>query len=300
MRRLAALFVVVLVSIVLVGVVSLVAGCGGAARPAAVTTTPPHANTSAAGLRVGVVGNLSVRVPGAVIEHGRLAQVAGNVLVVVSASDPAAAAVPAAAAAHPVTHFALAGASARKQHLPNLAGLVLRHDQAALLAGVVAGLVAAEEGTRKARVAWVGPQDLALVAAFVRGVHDVAPGTVVLRASSRDSPAACKEAALGAVARGVVIVMAEGGTCAAAAIEGAHQQNHPGLQLSDFQLAQVAAARVVRDAVGGVYHGGEDLVFGAASGAIAVRFLDPRISAATGSRARAAAQQLAGGLRPSG
>jgi hypothetical protein len=134
----------------------------------------------------------------------------------------------------------------------------------------------------------------------VRGVHDVAPGAVVLRAWSADRPAACKEAALGALARGATILMAHGGLCATAAIAGAHQQNHPGLRLSDFLLPDVAAAQVVRDAVGGAYHGGEDLVFGAASGAVGVRTLDPRISAATAVRARAAAQELASGRSPSG
>jgi len=41
-------------------------------------------------------------------------------------------------------------------------------------------------------------------------------------------------------------------------------------------------------------------VFGARSGAIAVRTLDPRISPQVAVRARAAAQQLANGLRPTG
>jgi hypothetical protein len=57
---------------------------------------------------------------------------------------------------------------------------------------------------------------------------------------------------------------------------------------------------VVTDAVAGVYRGGEDIVFGASSGAIGVRHLDPRVSADIAVRARTAAQQLAGGLRPSG
>jgi hypothetical protein len=52
--------------------------------------------------------------------------------------------------------------------------------------------------------------------------------------------------------------------------------------------------------VAGVFRGGEDIVFGASSGAIGVRQLDPRISADIAVRARAAAQQLSSGLRPSG
>jgi hypothetical protein len=69
----------------------------------------------------------------------------------------------------------------------------------------------------------------------------------------------------------------------------------PGLQLSDFESRDVVTSLIARDAAAGVYHGGEDLVFGAASGAIGVGALDPRISLATLVRARAAAQQLASG-----
>jgi basic membrane lipoprotein Med (substrate-binding protein (PBP1-ABC) superfamily) len=285
----------------------LLAGCGGGANDAGPATTstrsiPPRAEQD--GLRIGVVGPLVLHVRGAVIEHGSLAEVAGDPLVVVSAAVPAATRVAATAAAQPVTHFALVGSSTSsatgKHPLKNLAGLVLRHDQAALLGGAVAGLVAVEVGATDARVAWVGPREPPLVDAFVRGVHTTDPGATVLRAFAPDRPAACKEAALGALGRGAIVVMARGGICADAAIAGAHQQNHPGLRLSDFELPEVAAAQIVTDAVAGVFHGGEDLVYGAASGAVAVRALDPRISSATAVRARAAAQQLAEGLRPSG
>jgi hypothetical protein len=94
--------------------------------------------------------------------------------------------------------------------------------------------------------------------------------------------------------------MAHGGLCAQAAIAGAHQQNRVGLQISDFELPNVPIGVVMGDAVAGVYRGGEDIVFDASSGAIGVRRLDPRISADIGVRARAAAQQLSSGLRPSG
>ncbi len=278
------------------------AGCGGANRTArpATTAVASTAARAAEGLRVGVVGPLSVRVPGAAVEHGTLAQLAGDPLVVVAASHSAARSVRAAAEADPVGHYAVVGASEKRPPLPNLTGLVFREDEAARLGGVVAGLAATEESAAATRVAWVGPREQHLADAFVRGVHDIAPGAVVLRAWSPDRPAACKEAALGALARGATIVMARGGLCADAAIAGAHQQNHPGLRLSDFLLPDAVATQVVRDAVGGVYHGGEDLVFGAASGAVGIRTLDPRISAATAVRARRAAQQLASGRPPSG
>jgi len=89
------------------------------------------------------------------------------------------------------------------------------------------------------------------------------------------------------------VVVADRGLCAEAAIAAAQQQNVAGLKLGDFEFRNVAANLVVRDAAAGVYHGGEDVVFGAGSGAIGVGRLDPRISVATLMRARAAAQELA-------
>jgi basic membrane lipoprotein Med (substrate-binding protein (PBP1-ABC) superfamily) len=277
----------------------LLAGCDDGGRSGTTTAGAPT-RTLPAGPHVLVVGPLRLQVAGATIEHGSLAAVSDQKLVVVSASAPAAASLEEAAVAHPETQFALDGGSARALRLPNVAGVVIRHAQAARLGGAVAGLAAAEESGRDARVAWVGPKELPLSAAFVRGVHEAAPGATILRAWSAERPAACKEAALAAIARGATVVMARGGECAAAAVAGARQQNRPGLRLADFELPRVAAAQVVRDALAGVYHGGEDVVFGASSGAVAIRTLDPRIPAAVAARARAAAGQLASGLRPSG
>ena len=93
-------------------------------------------------------------------------------------------------------------------------------------------------GRASRRVAWVGPRDASLVAAFVQGVHAVEPGTTILRQWSVDRPAACKESALTAVGRGATVIMAPHGLCAAAAIDGAHERNQPGLELSDFQLPE--------------------------------------------------------------
>jgi hypothetical protein len=279
------------------------AGCGSTVDRATTPTARPRPHltrtVAQAGLRIGVVRPLHVRVPGALSEPGTLRQSAGDALVVVSAESKDVDAVAAAADAHPTSHYAIVGASSRTNRRPNLAGLVFDDGQAALLGGVVAGLVAADEGGQEARVAWVGPEERRLAGAFARGVHTIVPGATVLRAWSRDNPAACKETALGAVGRGAVVVMAHGGTCARAALDGVHEQNRIGLQLSDFEFPDVAADAVVRDAVAGMYHGGEDLVFDAATGAIGIRRLDPRISPDLALRARTAAQQLASGRRPS-
>jgi hypothetical protein len=94
--------------------------------------------------------------------------------------------------------------------------------------------------------------------------------------------------------------MAAGGLCAAAAVDGAHERNLPGLVLSDFEFPDVVAASIARDAVRGVFYGREDLIFGATSGAIGVRRLDPLLSDSVSSQTRAAAQQLASGRSATG
>lgn len=280
-----------------IAIALVVASCGGKASTTTASTTTVQAAQS--GLRVGVVGPLQVRAAGAVFERLSLRAASNqSSLVLVAATARASAAVPAEALAHPATHYALVGESAAAERLPNLAGILLRDDQAARLGGAVAGL--AVSGQTDRRVAWVGPPDSALADAFAQGVHAVEPGTVILRAWSVDRPASCKESALGAIGRGATVVMAPHGLCAAAAIDGAHERNQPGLQLSDFELPGIAASQIARDAVRGSYHGGEDILFGAASGAIAIRYLDPLLSAVVAARAQAAAEQLASGRPLSG
>jgi basic membrane lipoprotein Med (substrate-binding protein (PBP1-ABC) superfamily) len=274
----------------------LAAGCGGShtASPRATTTTRSvPAPTSE--LRVGIVGPLELHLPGVTAVHGTLARVANLPLVLVSNETAGLAAVARAARAHPSSHFALVGASTKGDRAGNLVGLVLRDEQAAQLAGIVAGYATADAGPTAPRVAWVGPQDRPVAAAFAQGVHRALPGATVLDEWSRSIPARCKEAALAGIDRGAMVVAADRGLCAEAAVVAARQQNVPGLQLSDFESRDVVTSLIARDAAAGVYHGGEDLVFGAASGAIGVGPLDPRISLATLVRARAAAQELASG-----
>jgi hypothetical protein len=284
----------------IISVAALLASACGSAHRKATTTAPPTPKAAPSGLLVGVVGPISVSVAGTRVRRGPLDELLDDSLVLVSARKAPLTAVVSAAEAARASHFAYVGASTEGAHRSNLVGVVLRSEQAALLGGVVAGFVAKERGGAAGRVAWVGPQERALTRAFARGVHESLPSATVLIASSKRVPARCKEAALGAIERGAVVVMARGGACAAAAADGAHQQNHVALRLDDFELPSVAAAVVVRDAVAGVFHGGEDLVFGAGSGAIGVRRLDPLISPATAARARAAAEELASGLRPTG
>jgi hypothetical protein len=264
--------------------------CGAKHHATATTTTQ---TTAASGLRIGVVGPLTIDVPGIVPRHETLTHIADDPLVVVDAHTAAPDVLAAVARAHPTIHFALVGASVKGQHAPNLAGVVLKEDDAAYLAGVTAGLAAAETGAA-ARVAWVGPEERALAAAFGRGVHAAAPGVAVLHQWSRSVPARCKEAALTGLGRSAVVVMAHRGLCAAAAASAAHEQNMPALALGNFMFPAIAAGLVAREAVSGVFHSG-DVVFGPRTGAIGVGKLDPLISPTAVAGARAAAQDLASG-----
>ena len=276
------------------------AGCGGVpgtARTTSATTTKAKPVAPApTGLRVGLVGPLELDVAGVVARHVTLGSTAPFVLVSAQAADPAT--VAAAARAHPASHYALVGASTKGHRSPNLVGLVLSENVAATVAGYVAGFAAAEAGATSPRVAWVGPMERRLAGAFARGVHNALPAAAVLDEWSRPVPGLCKEAALLAIDRGAMVVMAHGGLCAKAASAAAHEQNLPGLELGNFEFPDVVANLVARDATEGVYHGGEDIFFGAASGAIGIGALDPRISFATLGRARAVVQELASGLRP--
>jgi hypothetical protein len=275
--------------------VLVLSGCGTKHTQA---TTSTQSTAGPSGLRIGVVGSLTIDVPGIVPRHETLARIAADPLVVVESHAASPAAVAAVARAHPEIHFALVGVSVKGLHAPNLAGLVLKENDASYLAGVTAGLAAAESGP-SARVAWVGPEERRLAAAFGRGVHAAAPGVAVLHQWSRSVPARCKEAALTALGRSAVVVMAHGGLCAAAAASAAHEQNVPAVMLGDFLFPAVAAGLVAREAVSGVFHGG-DVVFGAQTGAIGVGKLDPRFSSTAVAGARAAAQDLAGGAAQAG
>jgi hypothetical protein len=250
-------------------------------------------------LPVGVVGPLQLSVPGTRVVRGTLTSLSGLPLVLVSGESVDAAAVADAAARHPGTHYAYVGGSAKVEPRPNVTGVVIREDQAAQLAGLVAGFAAGEgSGPGSARVAWVGPEERPLAAAAARGLHSVAPRATFLRQWTRSVPARCKEGALAAIDRGATIVIAHGGLCAEAAVNAAHEQGLVGLELGDFELPSVAAGWIASEAEHGIYHGGDDVVFGLRSGALGVRRLDPRIPAATATRARAAVQEVVGGLRP--
>lgn len=287
---------------VLAAVAFLLVGCGVAhtvTTQSVVTRTTYRIATAAPSLDVGVVGQLQVSVPGAKVHHGTLAKLT-DPLVLVQAGTNAAAHLATVARSNPGTHYALVGGSAADLKLRNVVGLVIRDEPAAQLAGAVAGLVAQGEGVPAPRVGLVGPANTPLSFSFGQGVHAVTPHALVLHAWTGNAPAACKEAALTLLARGAVAIAAQNGRCGAAAVSGAHEQNAAAILISDFELLSVPATEIVRDAVGGVFHGGEDLIFGPSSGAIGIGPLDPRISQANVLRARTLAGRLASGQSLSG
>jgi basic membrane lipoprotein Med (substrate-binding protein (PBP1-ABC) superfamily) len=270
------------------------AACGGSGHKAQRTVTK-RTSTVPASFDVRVVGPLHVSVPGVRVTRGSLAARDGEPLVVVSAASAAPAAVSAAAANDPTTHFALVGASTKGIKQPNLVGIVFREDQAARLGGILAGLVAAGGGGSQPTVAWVGPGERPVIRAFTHGVHFADPAATVLDTPSPASPARCKEAALTAFIGGATAVMSTGGLCGAAVEDAAAEQNGVAASLTDFELPDVAVASVVRSALDGSYTGSEDLVFGFASGAIGVERLDPRVPADVAVEVRRAAQHLSSG-----
>jgi basic membrane protein A and related proteins len=266
----------------------IAAGCGGGTNRDAVTTqTTAKAQPAPRleqGIRVAELGNGARNLEGAD-------------LVVVARGTRG---VEEIAREHPDAHFVLVGTPYERAPGPNVAGVLFREDEAAYLAGVVAGLVTMGEGSLDARVAWVGGRRDAVADAFARGVHGVDPRVRVSRRWTETEPALCKEAALDAVARGASVLLTGIGACANGVLAAAREQNAVGLSLGDFERPDVAVDRLVRDAREGLYHGGENLVFGTASGAVGVGKLDPRVPADAVAEARAVEQELAAGLRSPG
>jgi basic membrane protein A len=267
----------------------LAAGCGGGSDRAATTTTPTKAKRQTAPavepeIRVADLGN------------GRRNLDRADLVVV----PPGMRGVEELAREHPDAHFLLIGTPYERSPAPNVAGVLFRDDEAAYLAGVVAALVTSGEGTLDPSVAWVGGRRMAVADAFERGVHGVDPAVRVAKKWTETDPALCKEAALDEVARGASVLLTGAGACADGVLAAAREQNAVGLSLGDFERPEVAVDQFVRDARKGLYHGGENVVFGTASGAVGVGKLDRRVPADAVAEARAVEQELAAGLRSPG
>jgi hypothetical protein len=261
-----------------------------------VTTSPDRAaEVAASSFRVGVVGPVEFTATGAVAVRGPLARVVDNPLVLVAAGHVSAAALDRTARANPSTHFALIGGSVGRNRPPNVAGVEIRAADAASLSGVVAGLVARATGTQHAVVALVGPTEAGLLGAFRRSVSQTADNVSVIGTATGPGAAACKEAALAAIAAGAAAVVATDDTCAEGTSAAASERNVVGEALGDFELPSIAASAVVQAAMSGRYYHREDVVFGFRSGAIGIVRLDPLVPTGVAVQARAAAQRLGEG-----
>lgn len=276
------------------------AGCGGhTGRTTSTARRPVTSTVSSEALHIGVVGGLSFSASGAVADRGSLDQVAADALVLVPAGGVSDASLRLVARAHPGSHFAVIGGSARGVRLRNVAGVLLRRDQAAYLAGLVVGLVAKAGGTQHPKVTLVGPAAATLLGAFRHGVRVAFAGADATGASSSEDPAACKEAALAAVDEGAVAIVSSRGPCALGALSAATEQHIVGQSLADFEVRGAIASAIVRAALQGVYYGREDLNYGWRAGAVGIVRLDPLIPSGVAVQARAIAQRLAEGLSPS-
>jgi basic membrane protein A len=201
---------------------------------------------------------------------------------------------------HPEVHFALVGRPYTDARGSNVAGILFREDEAAYLAGVVAGLVTTREGAVGADVAWVGGRRTPVADAFERGVRTVDGRAAVIRAWTENDATRCKEAALDAIGRGASVILTGRGRCAEGALAGAADQNAVGLTLGDFERPSIAVDQFVRDAREGLYHGGENVIFGTKTGAVGVGRLDARVPPDAVAEARMVEQELAAGLRSAG
>ena len=279
--------------------VATAAGCGGqAARKGSTLPRLVTSTVSSEALHIGVVGGLSFSATGAVADRGTLDRVADDSLVLVPAGAVSDEALRLVARAHPASHFAVIGGSAQGVRLRNVAGVLLRRDQAAYLAGLVLGLLAKAGGTQHPNVALVGPAAESLLGAFRHGVRVAFDGAKATGAPSSENPAACKEAALAAIDEGAIAVVSSRGPCALGALSAAAEQHVVGQSLADFEVRGAIASAVVRAALQGVYYGREDLNYGVRAGAVGVVRLDPLIPSGVAVQARAAAQRFADGLPP--
>jgi hypothetical protein len=276
----------------------LAAGCGGgrdrsieATATTATRETPRHATAAAGDVRVAVLGKSAARL----LTDVAPSPLDSAQLVVVG---PEARGLRRLAQTHPDTHFVLVGRPFDTARAPNVAGLLFRTDEAAYLAGAVGVLVTSDEGVLEPTVAWVGTSGRKrVVDAFERGAQSIDPRVRVVRAYTDASASRCKEAALEAIGHGASVVFAGSGPCVAGARSAAADRNAVALALTDFERPSVAVDRFVDDARKGLYHGGENIVFGAASGAVGVGRLDDRVTQATVARARKIEGELATGLR---
>jgi basic membrane protein A len=223
------------------------------------------------------------------------------------------------ATAYPnVTFAAIDRSVAALQGAPhNVAGITFRTEQAGYLAGYLAGLLENRSPASKNTIGWIGGRSTPAVdrylAGYVAGATAADPTVSVLHdyAQSFDDPAKCKELALKHVALGSDVEFEVAGNCGLGALEAAHERNVWGIGYSVDQsslgphvltsaiervdVAVVAAIRAMQD---GSLRGGSDLSFDAASGAVGIGTISPRVPQDVVASLRAQERKLAAGTLP--
>jgi basic membrane protein A len=199
----------------------------------------------------------------------------------------------------------------------NVAGITFRTEQAGYLAGYLAGLLENRSPASKNTVGWIGGRSTPAVdrylAGYVTGATAADPTVSVLHgyAESFEDPAKCKELALKHVALGSDVEFEVAGSCGLGALDAAHERNVWGIGYSVDQsalgphvltsavervdVAVVAAIRALQD---GSLRGGADLTFDAASGAVGIGTISPRVPADVVASLRAEERKLAAGELP--
>jgi basic membrane protein A len=179
------------------------------------------------------------------------------------------------ARANPATHFVLVDPIVMPPDVPNLAVLTFRSDQAAFLAGALAGMV-----TRSGVVAGVygpdGTMDRRNRLGFEHGAHYVRPGVRVLGAYQPGGSAPYADPAWGVdrakalVAERADVIFGAGGTTGAGALRGALESGalciNEGLAASSEPACAIATSvkfvdrgvkMAVADAIAGEWQRGE-------------------------------------------
>lgn len=286
------------------------------ARPAPVE--PPTARTirvalvigPASGLRVPAGQGLqrAVRELGVegrvVVSHGGddervLARTAAGGYDLVLAAGTTRKALDAAARSHPRVSFAVVDVS--QASLPsrpaNVRGLLFEEREAGYLAGYLAGLVGKEAAGARRIVGSVGgrrtPEVDRYIAGFQAGARAADPRVELLNAYTGGvgGRARCKELALAQIAQGAGVVFPVAGRCGLGALEAAGERSvwgigvdvdrlalGPHMLTSATKNADVAVFLTIQAARDGRLAGGEDVVFGVASGGVGLGEISPLVA----------------------
>lgn len=194
----------------------------------------------------------------------------------------------------------------------NLRGLPFDQEPAGVLAGYLAGLMAAESEGDEATIGAIGGQRIPPVASWLRGFEaglaEVSPRLKLIRGYSGTfvAPQRCRRIARQQIAAGAILIFEAAARCGLAAIElaGAHGVQAIGtdgdyLELGDHVLASglkrtdIAVFETVEDLVSGDFKGGQDRLFTIADGGVGLSEMGPAVPAPIREKVEQRAAELA-------